>query len=361
MGPYTLRSGEKLEIENRIYQIELISDTRLTFTDVSTKTVYGPYKYVDGRIMRIGGTAYVFKTVQPKEQGTAPAARTTHTTRQAESRRAELDVEFVPQPPKPVRLEEPEDKRRVVKPLDIKPLPDTTRPWAISASVVPFSEMPVEWNANSAQALDTDIERKKIGFGASRNSWSLLFDILTDGEGGTPIADGVSIANCKVSDGSGYSLTFGYKRPFMVQGSWKASAGIFARYSTEDFDLSYTAFGTSGASDTNTLGNVKFDFQEKYSSIELTEKTIFIDLELAYIYRDATFFAACLIQPYSDLEVKGTMTYGNAQTIKLSADHDDPIAVRLGARFDLINNYRIITDLTFGFEDQFRLGVVKEF
>lgn len=360
-GPYTLYDGAKIRLGGILYDVSVKGNDRVSFVSAADKSAYGPFQTVDGRIMRVGGVSYTFGW---KDGGSASSRTSGKSSAKADVKRPVHEApiaEFAPLPPKPEMIAVPEpEQQRQVKPLDMPALPDASRPLTLAAWLAPLDQMPVEWKIASAKGSDSDIKRTTFGLSAALNSWFAETSLSTGVKCDEIIPDGLGISNSAMDDGSGWSIGIGYKRPFLAEGNVVASAGLFGRIRQDKGDLSATTFVATGEADTNDLGNVYSKVATSKSSVKITETTLRVDLELAYVEEFWRVFIGVLIQPISDMDVSASIQFAD-ESLKVSATHDDPIAVRVGGWYELNDGWSLAADLMIGMESQLRLGVMREF
>ncbi len=344
---YTLYNGARIYLNGVIYEISTGDDGRITFIDPASGKNYGPFQAVNGRIMRIGNKTYSFNTESVSDQKITQTEEAPIAT-------------FDPLPPIPEKLEVTEEKKRSVRAKVLTDLPSAQRPFEVSAFFSPTDITPIEWSANSGKANNTDIERSTFGTTFSYNSWFADLTLSSDIKGGQILPSSIAVSDCIADGGSGWSVGIGYKRPFLKENNWIASAGLYGKIRKDELDISYTALRNTGFADTNIFGNVEYENKSYKGTIEVTEKILRVDLELAYVAFNYSFYVACLIQPYSDISVSGTLS-GVGDGISLSAKHNDPIAVKFGGTVFLNKGFKIFSDLTLGYETRLRIGIGKNF
>ena len=363
-GPYTMYDGAKVRIGGVLYEIQSRENDRASFVSTADKSSFGPFQLVDGRIMRIGDGSYSFSWKSASRNQAAPVA--SHSAASASAGvprpvREKPIAEFDPIPPKPEMLDVPEPERqRTVAPLNLPALPNASRPLAWAAWLAPVDMTPVEWSVESASGSNSDIKRFSVGGAITLNSWLAEAQLSTGVKCGEIIPEGLGISNSSMDDGSGWSLGVGYKRPFLREDGWTASAGLFGRIRQDKGDLTATTLVSTGSTDTNNLGNVYSEFETSSSSVKVTELTLRIDLELAYEQEFWKAYVDILVQPVSEMDVSGGIRYGD-DMLGVSAKHNDPIGLRVGGWYELDEGWRVAGDLTVGMESLLRLGVMREF
>ena len=347
-GPFTLYDGAKIRVAGTLYSLSVAGD-RITFGGVPGGP-FGPYQTVNGRIMRIGDSMYSFFWKDAvRTQPVAPV-------RAPEPPIAEFD----PMPPMPERIEVPEPESRHVEPLDLPPLPDATKPVSWFAWVAPVDNTPIEWKIESAKGNETDYKRTSLGGGLAINSWFSSLRLSTGGKSGDIVKKGMGVTSSSLSDGTGFALEAGYKRPFLSQNGWVASGGIYGMLRRDKADLKTRSLIHTSETDTNNVTNIKSYYRTRTSSLKLTEYTLGLDIDLAYVTDFWSAYVGVLIQPLSSLDVSGGLPYGD-DDLKLEASHDDPLAARIGGWYEMDAGWRITAEAIFGMETLIRLGVWRNF
>lgn len=353
-GPFTLFNGARIRLDGTLYKVSISGDDRITFT-APGGAAYGPYQPVPGRLMKIGSAMYTYNG------GGAGAA----SSRAAEAARSDTSAAapiatFDPLPPPPDRIEiPPETPQRTAPALDLPELPDpaSTRIWSLWFA--PIDNTPFKWTVEKVSGNKKDFEHTSVGAGLTLYSWFAEADYALSGKSGSIVPSGLGFTGAAIDDASGFSVSLGYKRPFIREGSWTASAGILGRYRQDKGDITSSALVSTGEADTNELGNVISKYESRKSSVKITEKALRLDFDLAYQYYDFHAFAGLRVQPLSSVSVSGTLPYGE-DDLKLSAKHDDAIGVVFGGTVDLKAGFYLSADLTLGYETRLRLALSRD-
>ena len=353
-GPFTLFNGARIRLDGTLYKISVGDDGRITFT-APGGAAYGPYQPVPGRLMKIGGAMYTYNG----GGSGAASSRAAEAARPDTSAAAPIAT-FDPMPPPPDRIEiPPETPQRTAPALDLPELPDPASARIWSLWFAPIDNTPFKWTVEKVSGNKTDLERTSVGAGLTLFSWFAEADYSLSGKSGSIVPSGLGFTGASIDDASGFSVSLGYKRPLIREGSWTASAGILGRYRQDKGDLSASALVSTGESDTNELGNVISKYESRKSSVKITEKALRLDFDLAYQYNDFHAFAGLRVQPLSSVSVSGTLPYGE-DDLKLSAKHDDAIGVVFGGTVDLKAGFYLSADLTLGYETRLRLALSRD-
>lgn len=369
-GPFTLFDGARIRLDGTLYTLSIGADRRLTFTS-SAGSAFGPYQAVPGRIMQIGKAMYSFDWAGASSRADSRSAaaqldgrpfRSAATGSQGQAAPASTPIAtFDPMPPPPERIEiPPEVEHRTVPSLDLPALPDASRPFSWNLWFAPIDRTPLKWKVESVSGRDVDFERVSVGAGISLNSWFADAAYATSGKSGAIIPEGLGFSGSSIEDASGFSLTLGYKRPFLDEGGWIASAGIQGRIRREKGDISTSALVATEEADTNDVGNVVSEYKSRTSEVTISEQSLRLDFELGY--REDSFygFVGLALQPFSSVSVSGKLPYGD-DDLKISAKHDDAIGAVAGCSFDLPADFRIFADFTILCETRLRLGLARAF
>lgn len=355
VGPFTLYNGARIRVKGVIYRVTLSEgEGRVTFTSEADSKSYGPYQPVAGRIMRIGGTTYSYSAGTP-----APAAPAAPVVRPP-ANNAPI-AEFAPLPPKPEMIEVPDEPRRsTVKPLSLPALPDASRPFSWNVWYAPLDVTEIKWKIEKVEGNEVEYKRQTVGAGLSWNSWTAEAALSPSGKSSSIVPDGLGLSGTSIDGSGGWSLGAGYKRPFLREGGWTASAGVFGRIRQDKGDISSMSLVTTGDSDTNELGNVISKFENRKETVKLTEAILRLDFELAY--RSGSFggFAGVKLQPFSSLDISGKLPNGDEE-LKLTAEHNDAIGFTAGGLYEFANGLRAFADFEVGIEKRLRIGLSRDF
>lgn len=361
-GPFTLFNGARVRLGGTLYVLSLDGDGRVTFTAPGGAT-YGPFQPVAGRLMRIGDAMYAYNGggSGARAASQSAGARPVGADLQSASASAAAPIAtFEPMPPPPDRIEiPPETPQRTAPALDLPNLPEPSRAFLWHLWFAPIDNTPLKWKVEKVNGRETDFERTSFGAGLTLKSWFAEADYSTSGKSGSIVPSGLGFTGASIDDATGYSLSLGYKRPFLREGGWTASAGLLGRIRQDKGDISSSALVSTGEADTNELGNVISKYESRKSSVKITEKSLRLDFDLAYQYQDFHGFAGLRIQPLSSVSVSGTLPYGE-DNLKISAKHDDAIGVVFGGTVDLKAGFYFSADLTLGYETRLRLALSRD-
>ncbi len=359
-GPFTLFDGARVRVDGTLYRVVFPGNGRVTFVDSTNGRTFGPYQPVEGRLMQLGKAMYAFGGAGKSGVRGKPAASGAPGRAAAHAAPAPI-AEFAPMPPKPELIEiPPEVEHRQAPSLDLPGLPDATRPPAWSIWLAPLDTTPFKWKVESVSGKKADFERTTLGGGLGYNSWLAEAAYSTSGKSSAIVPGGLGFSGSSIDDADGFSLAIGYKRPFLREGGWTASAGILGRIRQDKGDISSTALVATSKVDTNNVENVVSEYRSGKSSVKITEKALRLDFDLSYRSGQFMGFAGLQIQPVSSVSVSGHMPYGS-ENLKISAKHDDAIGAIVGGSYTFWNDFQVFADLTLIYESRLRIGVSREF
>ncbi len=260
----------------------------------------------------------------------------------------------------PEMIEVPEQQpQRVVQPKDLRALPETVPVFQVDAWLSLVDNTPLDWKIDSAGAGDGAMERVSIGGGVEWNYWIASATLSPFVECDDIASGGSGITGASFKDGTGWSLAGGYRRPFLVEGGWKASAGIRGQIRQDSGDLNAHSVSRTGVTDTNGVVQLSSELQSQTSSITVRELSLWIDLELSYSDEIWGVYAGISIEPVSEYDVSGSIRYGEG-TLSLDAERQTPLSVTFGGWF-VLDKWRLFSDLTVGADRRFRIGCGYDF
>ncbi len=348
-GPFRLKSGETVRIDGVSYRLMTPSAGRVSFKSLANGTVYGPLQVVDGRLGVVGNATYRLKPASSPAESAGTPSRATATAAN------DTREPFVPQPPAmPEMIPVPEQQRRVVPAKDLRALPETDPVFRILAWLAPIDHTPLDWKIDSSASGHGAIERVSLGGEAEWNHWLASVTLSPFVDSGNMAKGGSGITGASLDDGTGWSIAGGYKRPFLVEGGWSASAGLRGKISQDSGDLTAHTVATSSHTDTNGVVSVLSENRVETSSITIRELSLWIDLELAYSQSFWGLYADVSIEPVSDYNVSGSIKYGEG-SLSIDAERSQPISATFGGWYRM-DQWRFFADLTLGADQRLRLG-----
>ncbi len=348
-GPFRLRKGEKVKLGGVSYEMLLPSADRISFRSLANDVVYGPIQIVDGRLGVVGNGTYRLHVPQSP-------VRTSAARRDGTAGARNSDEPFVPQPPAmPEMIEVPaQQPQRIVHPKDLRALPDTAPIFQFNSWLALMDNTPLDWKIDSAGAGDGALERMSLGAGIEWNHWLASVALSPFVECNDIASGGSGITGASLEDGTGWSLEAGYRRPFLVEGGWKASAGLRGRIRQDSGDLNANTVSRSDMTDTNGVASVISLRHTQTSSIAVRELSLWIDLELSYSAEFWGAYAEISIGPVSEYSISGEIHYGEG-SLSLDAERQTPLSVMVGG-WCVLDHWRFFSDLSVGSDRRFRLG-----
>ena len=344
-GPFPVKSGYELNLKGKVYQLRIVGKDRLAFLN-QKKEIYGPLQMVEGRLVSVDGSMYVF--YQAKEH-----------IRENPSRGGEKgNAPFIPPPPpKPELLPvEKETPHRVVSAKDLPELPSPVHRLSVAVWLAPIDDSKIDWKVSSQHGSDSSLERTTFGADVLWNSFSASVAFSPSVEGGDIVPKGVGILRSALEDGDGLSLQLGYHRPFLEENGWTASAGLRGAYRHDKVDLHSKSLTGSGV-DTN--GYVSADYVENVSSLTIDEYSLWLDVGLSFSQELWGMRADFSIQPLSDYKIDGDFIYGG-KGYPVECERKTPIALSFGGWFDY-RAIRFFGDVSFGSDERLRIGASYAF
>ena len=352
-GPFRLRKGEKVTLGGVSYEILTPSENRISFKSRANGVVYGPIQIVDGRLGVVGNATYRLHV--PK----TPSGASTSTRNRAGN--AAPEEPFVPQPPAmPELIEVPvQQPQRVVAPKDLRALPETAPVFQVRGWLAFVDHTPLDWKIDSSKAGDGVLERVSLGGGVDWNHWLASLVLSPFVECDDIVSGGAGITGASFEDGTGWSLEAGYRRPFLVEGGWTASAGLRGQIRQDSGDLHVSTVTRTDITDTNGVTSVWSESRTQTSSLTVRELSLWIDLELSYSEEIWGVYAQVSIEPVSEYDVSGSIRYGEG-SLSLDAERQTPLSVTAGGWYAL-DRWRFFSDLTIGADRRFRIGCGYDF
>lgn len=350
-GPYRLRKGDKVSLGGISYEVLIPSQGRVSFKSLSSGVVYGPIQTVDGRIGVIGNASYCLRAAADDAAVTPPSPPPA--TAPSEP--------FVPQPPAmPTLIDVPEQQKpTLVKPKDLRPLPDSKQVFRVLAWLAPVDNSSVDWKIDSSKSGDGEIERTSLGGDVEWNNWMASVSLSPSVECGDIASGGTGITGASIEDGTGWSIAGGYRRALLSEGGWTAKAGLRGQIRQESGDLSVLSLIRREETDTNGVVTAKSERRTQTSSITVRELSLWIDLELAYSEDNWGTYATVSFQPISDYNVSSSIHYGEVN-LSLDAERPLPLDVTVGGWYGF-ENWRFFADLTLAADTRFRIGCGYDF
>jgi hypothetical protein len=343
-GPYMLRDGARIQLNDRAYQMRIVPPDRLSFISIATGRVFGPVQTIEGRLVEIDQAMFTFSW---------KTERSLSSVQPAPARRPPL-----PPPPRAPPRPEPipiPDIRQAEPPKPRTPLPELSRDWRVSAWYAPVHDTPMNWKVDGRRANDMDLSRETFGGAMLWHGWAFQLELSPSVSSGELLPAGMDVTRSELDDGTGWSLAAGYRRPLLVRGGWEASGGARVSISRDDLKLtSNTAVGQRGTNDM-----IDVSYVTRSTDITVTELALWLDLGLTYSAENWGLYLDLGFQPIGTVEVDGGLVY-NGRELAIKADRDQPMMFTGGAWVG-VSPWRFFADYTVGSDETLRLGVSFDF
>ena len=340
-GPYLLQDGDRAQINGQWYQMRIVPPDRLSFISLASGRVYGPVQTIEGRLLELNGQMYAFSW---RIATAAPAAAPPRV----------LPPPLAPPPPIPAPIPIP-PLASPIPPKPRTPLPAPSTEWHVAGWLAPFHDSAIDWKVDGKRGRQSDLSRTTLGGAMSWHGWTASLGLSPSVSGGALIPYGMDVTEAELDDGTGWSMSIGYLRPFLRQGRWEATGGGRISLSQDKLDLkSTTAVGHAG-----TNATIDVVYESDSSSVTVTELALWLDVGLSYSQEWWGLFASLNLQPLGSLDVEGGLNL-NGQKRSIDAERSQPLAIGFGA-WAGVAPWRGFTDFTVGTESSLRLGVMYDF
>lgn len=344
-GPYLLQDGERAQVDGQWYQMRIVPPDRLSFISLASGRVFGPVQTIEGRLIEVNGQMYAFswRVGSAVPAPAAPAAAT-----------RELPPPLPPPPPRPASIPIP-PLASPAPPRPRTPLPAPSTEWHAVGWLAPFHDSAIDWKVDGKRGRQSDLSRTTIGGAMSWHGWTASLGLSPSVSGGTLLPYGMDVTEAELDDGTGWSMSLGYRRPLLRQGRWEATGGGRISLSQDKLDLkSTTAVGYAG---TNATLDVVYESDS--SSVTVTELALWLDVGLSYSREWWGLFANLSLQPLGSIDVEGGLNV-SGQKLAIDAERSQPLAFGFGA-WAGVSPWRGFADFTVGTESSLRIGVMYDF
>ncbi len=367
-GPFVYEDMSRITIGATTYQIR-VTRTGRAFT-ISTPTadrVFGPFQFVSGRILTIGGTGMELTRVDDASRQPAPPPVFVPPGNVEET----LPPDTLMQLPPPGNPNQPFVADNA--PLDFfEPEPAASAfsaPANVEAGIVwePFTETAYDQGIHGASpTYDLTIDRhiisaylKRSGFSLGlgyipRASWS---DILL-------AAAAANVDDAEIGDGSGYAARLAYEHTVYSSGAWDVEVFGNISYIHEEYDVGFvtsersmqTVVGTNGVVTTNV---VRSSSDQMSDTLELNETTARLGAKALYVADPWRAYAGASVVIFDDVDVSTSIHVGEGNT-RIKLDRAGLVSGFLGGSVDLYG-CRAFAEYMYGDASGFRLGVARRF
>ncbi|NLF85307.1 MAG: hypothetical protein GX571_04290, partial [Lentisphaerae bacterium] len=214
-GPYTLQDGGRAQVDGHGYQMRIVPPDRLSFISLASGRVYGPVQTIEGRLLELNGQMYAFSwrvaTAAPAPAAFAVTPR-------------EQPPPLAPPPPIPEPIPIP-PMADPAPPKPRTPLPPPSTAWHVIGWLAPFHDSALEWKVDGKRGRESDLSRTTLGGAMNWHGWTASLGLSPSVSGGALLPYGMDVTEAELDDGTGWSMSLGYRRPFLRQGRWEATFG----------------------------------------------------------------------------------------------------------------------------------------
>lgn len=327
-GPYALRGGSRLKLGGDWYRLDIKPDGNLFFREYRGEASFGPYEFVEGRIVTVGRMVLEFV------ETTAGLAFPTPVARPARIRGSERSVaslvetweQHAPEPSVTAWM----DVQRAVR-LD----------WAFGGYV---------------GSRENRLIRNEIGLAAEwmgvALSGALTFGVELED---AVTESSVSLPFNAAETGSGWKLGMGYRYRVLAQDDWRVLLHASLDWRHDELDLRYTALEPGTSSD----GAKAVAYRLLEDDLVIEEVALMCGGSIGYdgdIWGTSASVSGIL---FSEMDVEGSLdilgsVYG------LDADRSHPVFGTVGAWYRY-REWQMFGEYSAGAETGLRFGLRRLF
>ena len=316
-GPFQYLPNAPVQIEEERFRVTIKKTGSLAFLSVATRQSFGPYDFVEGRIVRIGGALFTLTEIrkmaytptvapseperEPRPAPVAPApARRRMEAPPTATRVAPSGVEA------PARVVKPEAPRVPRRRAAVNRLP-----LEIGVSLGLLHSTEYEWKIDGASdSVDTTINRNDVSFYLKKQWFSLHGGFTLDSHNNEEIdGDGVTFQDVELDDGQGWWLGIAGDIPVWRSGPWCASIIGDVSHMSEVYTAKYSAWartstvvqsdGTNGTDETVLV----YDLHAQDEEVTIAETLVRIGGKVEYRHANWTYFGALRLTIFDDTDV----------------------------------------------------------
>ena len=315
-GPFELGSGNRVFIGDHAYTLQMDAGKKIKFKS-STGEVFGPFDFVVGRIVELGGANYTLidirKIAAPKRDEQEPAAPAV--------------------PPRPVAPVKPvQPVRPTARPPQAAPPRTAERKEGSIGVGVSLVDI-VLYDADIGGVLsksDTTIERQSLSLSFDRGPINLQAGLTANGEWSESASEpGLGFEDARLLDGKGWWLSARYSHAVYRDREWQVDVYGEGSYLTEDYSLEYGQWISAlvyqpGTNGTGTLESV-VEFRESRNDVTLSEWGIRLGAGISYDSVNWWCYGNLEAIALSDTKVDGGIVVGE-QTYAIELDRSFPLS-----------------------------------
>jgi hypothetical protein len=346
-GPFQYLPNAPVQIEAERFQVTIKKRGSVAFLSVATRQSFGPYDFVEGRIIRIGGTLFTLTEIR-KMAYTPPVAP-------SEPKRKTKPVPIAPAParkplesPPATALVAPsgaEVPARVVKPeaprIPRRSARAERSPLEIGVSLGLLRSTEYEWKIDGASdSVDTTINRNTVSFHLKKQRLSLNGGFTLDSHNNEDIdGDDITFRDVKLDDGLGWWLGIAGDIPVWRSGSWCASIIGDVYHMSEVYTAKYSAWtrtssvvqteGTNGTEETVFT----YDLQDLEEEVTIAETLGRIGGKIEYQRASWSWFSALRLTIFDDTDVSGGIS-ASSGTYGMSLERTGVASIVGGVSFE---------------------------
>ncbi len=385
LGPFVRRNDQRLAIADDFFRVETPLDDDIEFVSERTGQRFGPYDFVEGRLVRLGPEMYTLIDIRSIEIPRADRAAPRPAPRPSPPPVIDplppltppvIDVDIAPIEPPPTAPSGGRQQPAVRTP--VRPPPVVPRPRraplgiGLGAGVRVFDVSDYDIEANAALEIEpfsreTSISRHGVFAQCSMSVLSLSAGYAFNVETYDSLDTGFVAGDISVAEGSGWWVAADLAVPVWKRDNWSVGLTACAAYRDESVTLEYSGWesapllvvGTNEVDET-VEPDLAWSFGERERDMSLSEARVDAGAEAAYTSGVWQFHAGLRTLLFSELD-------GSARIE--SDDGDIEIEIdRAGSRVTLTAGLRVkATGLTWfgearaGAENSVSAGFVRQF
>ncbi len=327
-GPYGMQGGARMKLGGVWYQLVVMPDARIKFAELYSEKIFGPFDFVEGRLVSVGERVYRISDVK---SGVAIASPTSDKNKRAQSNSKAA----------------------------LPPLRERIRQWPVKAGVLfdPRRSTALDWSFDGFSGSDSNplIRNQIAAFGSWGGIEALLglsFGVEFDDD---LLDETTSLPKVESDSGEGFRLSLGYSYDVFEYESWSASIALRGEISHDEVPMRFTSL-QSGSVSSNSF---ELLYGDDSTTVEIDETAVWGSARIAYAADQWGAYFDVAGTFYSSFEVDGGFNV-MGEEYSLDAERSDPVMASLGTWFDN-RNWRIFGELYIGTDTGVRLGTEYTF